>query len=152
MREVVLETLTRHGELDPKTNVSFVVSKDKYFELPVIDDSKLGDCYVSKGNFKEIYRGHSKHQKSVHTAMIIKKNAEDDMHWNIVFINDEQVWVAFEYKNDIDIGEDYGSTVEVANPCRGNIYRISNYIAELLRQMFDIKVPLRDVYKAPPCI
>ena len=152
MQELKLKTLTRQGEIDPEIDNSIVVTHDYYSKFPILKDEELGKCIAQKGTFEEIYRGHSKYDSSKHTALIIKVDEDDKMPWNIVWVENEKLWIAFKYAKIVDPGEAYGSTVEVAEPKRSKVYHISKYVAELLRQSYNINSPLDKVYCSAPKI
>ena len=150
MQQLKLKTLTRQGDADPTIDNTIIVTHDYYSKLPILKDEELGDCITTKGTFEEIYRGHTKDEASKHIALIIQTSENDKMPWNIVWVENEALWIAFKYANIIDPDEAYGSTVEVANPQRGQVYKISKYVAELLRQAYNINVPLEEVYCNSP--
>ena len=146
MQQLKLKTLTRQGDFDPAVDSTIIVTHDYYSKLPILKDEDLGDCITTKGTFEEIYRGHNKDESSKHVALIIRTSEDDKMPWNIVWVEKEALWIAFKYVNIIDPDEAYGSTVEVAEPKRGKVYKISKYVAELLRQAYNINVALEKVY------
>lgn len=152
MQILTLKVLTRDGELDPDIDLSISVNYQDYLKFPILKTEDLGQCIIEKSTFNEIYRGHSNDISSIHTALIIKTKENDEMPWNIVWLEKEFLWIAFRYSNIVDSSEAYGSTVEVADPNRGEIYRINDYVAELLRQAYNIDVPLKKVYCMPPMV
>lgn len=150
MQKLLLNTLTKQGEVDPGSNCTITISKEEYHHLPIIKTVDLGECIITNGVFKEIYRGHTQDNSSKHVALIIKVSENDNMPWNIVWVEREKLWIAFKYQNFINPSEAYGSTVEVAEPRRSDIYQINPYVAELLRQAYNINVALEKVYCNAP--
>lgn len=150
MQTLTLKVLTRHGEIDPDIDFSISIDHDIYSNLSTLKDEELGECIIQKSSFEEIYRGHLNDANARHISLIIKSNEEDKMPLNIVWLEKVHLWIAFRYSNIIDPSEAYGSTVEVAEPNRGDVFKINNYVAELLRQAYNINVPLEKVYCTAP--
>lgn len=150
MQTLTLKVLTRDGEIDPDIDKSISVTYTDYIKFPTLKNEDLGKCIIEKSTFKEIYRGHFYNDNAKHTSLIIKTSEDDTMPWNIVWLEKISLWIAFRYSNIVDPSEAYGSTVEVAEPIRGDVYKINQYVAELLRQAYNIKAPLTRVYCSAP--
>lgn len=150
MQELKLETLTRQGEPDPCTNCSITVTREFYNSLSTMGDEDFSHCNIEKGHFEEIYRDHTRNDFATHIALIISYPEPDKMPWNIVWVEEEALWIAFKYINIIDPAEAYGSTVEIAEPQRSDVYKVNDYVAELLRQTYKMNVPLKEVYHTAP--
>ncbi len=148
MAQIILNELSPDRMPDSDVTCSFYVSKDDKY--PIFDDSLFNEDYrVTKTLFEEIYRGHTKVPKSFHQALRISFKSEDLKDWYVIWIPEDLLWTAFEYENLSDY-DDFGSTVETAHPWVGKHARISPYIAELLRQYFDITTCLEEVETSEP--
>jgi hypothetical protein len=148
MTQIRLETLTRHGELDPGTGCSFYVDSKEYFSLPELCHDFSKDTCI-KGEFQEVYRNHTSDKGSYHPQLVFKEEWPNE-EWHIVWIEKESVWIAFKYADRVDADDLYTSLVEVSSPWHGEIHRISSGIAEILKKVFNMNCETKDVYKIAP--
>lgn len=137
-----LEHLMPQGMPD-EPGCSFTVSKETYDKLPLLPENhfKEGDWWLGRSEFHEVFRGSNIYRSAV------KLYKEDDVvdgedildnqvYWYLVWIREEEVWVAFEYYDLASMNETYNATVRVSLPHRGRIYRLNNHAKQLVELMY----------------
>ena len=139
-----LEHLVRQGFPD-EAGTSFDVSRETYESLPVLPENKFsGDNWVIKeGNFKEVYRGSDKRRPAVWLYDSSEKFGEDSdpvddqIYWILLWVEEEGIWVAFEYWNWATVGESYTATVEVSIPHHGDVYKLSEEAKNIVNKFYN---------------
>ncbi len=140
-----LEHLLRQGGPD-EPGTSFTVSRENYEELPVLPENKFtGDNWViEEVKFKEVFRGSDKRRPAVRLYNpndVIKDNHEmldNQVYWIFLWVEEEGVWVCFEYWNWATVSESYESTVEVNIPYHGDIYRLSEEAKKIVSKFYNL--------------
>ena len=139
-----LEHLWRQGVPD-ELGSTFSVSREKYEELPILPENKFeGDEWVvEEVRFREVFRGSNKRRPAVrlYNPNDLIKNDPDildnQVYWILLWIEEEGIWICFEYWNFATVGESYGSTVEVNVPYHGDIYRMSEETKNIVKMFYD---------------
>ncbi|MBE5821256.1 MAG: hypothetical protein E7311_01535 [Clostridiales bacterium] len=142
-----LEYLSRQGEPD-EGNCSIIVDKEKYDELPILPKKNFDGYITEKGFFNEVYRGSSNNPNAQHKAIILynpnnKEEVDEEdkdlvnkqTYWYFVYLEKEEVWIVFQYRDLITVSESFGSTVATSYPWHGTIYRPNEMVEKIIRKM-----------------
>lgn len=142
-----LEILCRHGEPDVG-ECSINVDKETYNDLPVLPEKSFDGYIINETYFYEIYRGSSDNPKAKHKAIVLynpnnneevdEKNKDlldNQTYWYFVYVEKEEVWIVFQYRDLDTLSESYGSTVKTAFPWHGTIYRPNENVKRIIRKL-----------------
>ena len=139
-----LEHLWGQGVRDDP-GATFTVSREYYDKLPVLPENKfVGDNWViEEASFKEVFRESNKRRSAVKLYDSNDVFGEDSdpldnqVYWIFLWVEEEGVWVAFEYWNWATVSESYTATVEVNVPYHGDIYQLSEEAKKIVNKIYN---------------
>lgn len=149
MTIIRLENLCRQGEPDVG-ECSIIVEKEKYNELPILPRKSFADYIIEEGYFSEVYRTVSGKPRAEHKAIRlynpknkdeVDENNQDlidnQTYWYFIWVEEEEVWIVFKYRNLNTLSESYNATVETSFPWHGTVYRPNEDVEKIIKKVLN---------------
>ena len=140
---IKLEHLLRQGVPD-EPGSSFTVSREKYEELPVLPENifSKGKWVMDKANFYEVSRLFEGCFPAVRLynekeVLDVANIVDEQIYWYFVWVEAEEIWIAFKYWNLNTLDESFDSTVRVSIPEHGEIYRLSEEAKKIVSKYYN---------------
>lgn len=151
MYKITFEKQPRHGELDVEYD-SIILTDEQYHTLPTFPTAEKFDnnCKFNSGRFYEQVRhDHDVSWPAIwisHPNWVLPNNASeaggylyDKIRYIFACIDEEKdYWIAFDYYDLATVEEAYGSTVGVAFPRHGTVYRLDADAFKIVRDFYPL--------------